>query len=55
MELFRYPAELVWLIAGFAALVFFYIKARAATAGLALRLMTAGQLARLSGEGAMAR
>ena len=41
MELFRYPVELIWLLAGFAALWFFSVKARAATARLALKLMTA--------------
>lgn len=55
MELFRYPVQLIWLLAGFAALVFFYFRARAASAGLALRLMTAEQLNRLSGEAALQR
>jgi len=41
-------------MAGFAALIFFHLKARAAAADLALRLMTAEQLKRLSGETALA-
>lgn len=55
MELFRYPIHLIWLLAGFAALVFFYFRARATSAALALRLMTAAQLRRLSGEPALER
>ncbi|MBI4802970.1 MAG: VWA domain-containing protein [Elusimicrobia bacterium] len=55
MELFSYPIELIWLLAGFSALVFFHLKARAATENLALRLMTAEQLKRLSGETARTR
>jgi len=55
MELFRYPVQLLWLLTGFAALVFFYFKARSAAAGLALRLMTPAQLARLSGAPALER
>ena len=55
MELFRYPIHLIWLLAGFAALVFFYFRAMAASAALSLRLMTAAQLRRLSGEPALER
>ena len=55
MELFRYPLELIWLTLGFAALLFFYFKARAATARAAMELMAPGALTRLSGENALAR
>lgn len=54
MELFRYPLELIWLTAGFAALLFFYFKARTASARAAMELMDSDRLARLSGENALA-
>jgi Ca-activated chloride channel family protein len=55
MALFRYPIELIWLAAGFAALVFFYFRARAASQRAALALMAGLQLSRLAGEKALAR
>ncbi|OGS06737.1 MAG: hypothetical protein A2270_05595 [Elusimicrobia bacterium RIFOXYA12_FULL_51_18] len=55
MELFRYPVELFWLAAGFAALCIFYFKARAASERVALELMDLRQLIRLSGANAIAR
>jgi len=55
MELFRYPVELLWLIAGFAVLLFFYFRARAAAEISAMAFMDLRQLARLSGEKSLAR
>jgi len=55
MELFRYPVELLWLIAGFAVLMFFYFRAQAASQRAAMEFMDPAQLARLSGENALAR
>ena len=55
MELFRYPVEIIWLALGFAALLFFYFKARAAAARAAAEFMDPGALAKLSGEGVLAR
>ncbi|MFA6433083.1 MAG: VWA domain-containing protein [Elusimicrobiales bacterium] len=54
MELFKYPAWFFWLVAGFAALLFLYFKARAASARAAMELMAPEQLARLSGGNAAA-
>ena len=55
MELFRYPIELIWLLAGFAALIFLYFRARAASARAARELMDDSRLSLLSGEKALAR
>ena len=55
MELFRYPAELIWLILGFAALLFFYFKMRSASARAAVEFMDPAQLAKLSGAAALSR
>ncbi|HOW89493.1 MAG TPA: VWA domain-containing protein [Elusimicrobiales bacterium] len=55
MELFKYPAYLAWLTAGFIALLFFRFKAGAAAARAAAAVMDAGRLADLTGEKALAR
>ena len=55
MELFKYPMELIWLALGFAALLLFYYKARAAAAVAAMQLMDAEALVKLSGRSALAR
>ncbi len=55
MELFRYPVELIWLTLGFAALLFLYYKARAASASAAMEFMDAGALKKLSGQSALER
>jgi Ca-activated chloride channel homolog len=55
MELFRYPMQLIWLSAGFAALVFFYFKARAAASRAASALIDGRRLALLTGEKTLAR
>jgi Ca-activated chloride channel family protein len=55
MELFRYPLELTWLTLGFAALLFFFFKARTASARAAREFIDPEALARLSGENALAR
>ena len=55
MELFKYPVELIWLALGFAALVFFYFKARAAAARTAAEFINSRQLSLLAGEKALAR
>jgi Ca-activated chloride channel family protein len=55
MELFKYPMQLIWLSAGFAALVFFNFKARASSSRAASALIAGRQLALLTGEKALAR
>ncbi len=55
MELFKHPLQLIWLSAGFAALIFFNFKARAASSRAAAALIAARQLALLTGEKALAR
>jgi len=55
MELFKYPFQLLWLAIAFAALVFFYLKARASAAAAAAALISPRLLSRLAGEKTLAR